>query len=243
MSKFKWTEENTEKLTSLFPVGQTAEASAVESAAETLGTSVRSVSAKLRRSGYTVESTAKKRASVFSAEESADLQRYVEENPGKYTYTEIATNFMDGQFTPKEVQGKLLSLQLTTLVKKTEKAEVQKSFTDVEEGQVIKLAKAGKYIEEIAAAISRELNEVRGKALSLLRTGVLDSLPKQKEHKAKEDVLVDLLDKVGTLTVAELAEKLEKTERGVKTMLTRRGLKCADYDGEAKRLKADSKED
>jgi hypothetical protein len=40
------------------------------------------------------------------------------------------------------------------------------------------------------------------------------------------------------MTVVEIAEAIEKTPRGVKTMLTRRGLAAADYDGAAKRDKA-----
>ena len=40
------------------------------------------------------------------------------------------------------------------------------------------------------------------------------------------------------MTVEEIADEIGKTERGVKTMLTRRGLVAADYDGAAKKEKA-----
>ena len=40
------------------------------------------------------------------------------------------------------------------------------------------------------------------------------------------------------MTVAEIAEAIEKTERGVKTMLTRRGIDCADYKGAERKAKA-----
>jgi hypothetical protein len=40
------------------------------------------------------------------------------------------------------------------------------------------------------------------------------------------------------MTVAEIAAATEKTERGVRTLLTRRGLKVSDYDGAAKKAKA-----
>jgi hypothetical protein len=43
------------------------------------------------------------------------------------------------------------------------------------------------------------------------------------------------------MTVAEIATAIDKTERGLKTLLTRRGIKVADYDGAAKRDKADGK--
>jgi hypothetical protein len=41
------------------------------------------------------------------------------------------------------------------------------------------------------------------------------------------------------MTVVEIAEAIQKTPRGVKTMLTRRGLAASDYDGAAKREKAE----
>jgi hypothetical protein len=43
------------------------------------------------------------------------------------------------------------------------------------------------------------------------------------------------------MTVAEIAKAADKTERGLKTLLTRRGIDCADYKGAAKRAKAEAK--
>jgi len=40
------------------------------------------------------------------------------------------------------------------------------------------------------------------------------------------------------LSVEEIAEQIGKTARGVKTMLTRRGLTASNYDGAAKAAKA-----
>ena len=37
------------------------------------------------------------------------------------------------------------------------------------------------------------------------------------------------------MTVEEIADEIGKTVRGVKTMLTRRGLQCADYNGAARK--------
>jgi len=42
------------------------------------------------------------------------------------------------------------------------------------------------------------------------------------------------------MTVDAIAESIGKTARGVKTMLTRRGLTASDYDGAAKSAKASS---
>ena len=40
---------------------------------------------------------------------------------------------------------------------------------------------------------------------------------------------------------AEIAAAVDKTERGLRTLLTRRGIKVADYDGAAKKAKAEAK--
>ena len=42
------------------------------------------------------------------------------------------------------------------------------------------------------------------------------------------------------MTVGEIADEIGKTVRGVKTMLTRRGLICADYDGSARKERVQS---
>ena len=97
----------------------------------------------------------------------------------------------------------------------------------------------GAFVEAIADALDRSVNSVRGKALSLLRSGDIDAIPRQETTKgtSKDDPLADLTD-IGGMTVEAIAEAIGKTARGVKTMLTRRGLSAADYDGAAKKEKA-----
>ena len=94
----------------------------------------------------------------------------------------------------------------------------------------------GAFVEEIAAALNRPINSIRGKALSFLRTGEINAIPKQKESQAasKVDALTELGD-ISDMNVADIADEIGKTERGVKTMLTRRGLTAADYDGAARK--------
>jgi hypothetical protein len=96
----------------------------------------------------------------------------------------------------------------------------------------------GAFVEAIAEALDRTVNSVRGKALSLLRSGSIDAIPRQEHTKGtdKADPLADL--DVASMTVEAIAEAIGKTARGVKTMLTRRGVSAADYDGAAKAAKA-----
>jgi hypothetical protein len=43
------------------------------------------------------------------------------------------------------------------------------------------------------------------------------------------------------MTVAEIAAAVDKTERGLRTLLTRRGINVADYKGFDKKAKAEAK--
>ena len=232
----KWTEDRTNKLVEGIGHESPVTRSTVAELAAELETSARSVSSKLRKLGYEVElATAAPRA--FSDEVTAALRTFVLDHDGQYTYAEIAENF-PGNYTAKAIQGKILSMELTAHVKETPKAEHAKTYSADEEALVLKLIQAGKFVEEIAQAVNKSVQSVRGKALSLQRAGEIEAMPKQRDVKGPAADPLDGVDVAG-LTVTQIAEKIGKTERGVKTMLTRRGLKASDYDGAAKAAKAE----
>jgi hypothetical protein len=239
----KWSEETTAKLISMVEnCEQPIPARVVEDASVALETTVRSVAAKLRQLDYTVASMAKEKVATFSPEQTASLKDFVLANSGELTYKEIAEQF-PGDFSPKQIQGKLLALELTSHVKPTEKVEVARTYTEAEELKFISMAKSGKFIEEIAEALGKSIASVRGKALSLTRSGELDKIPAQKQSHAKDvvDAVTALGDAIKNMTVEAIAKAVDKTERGVRTILTRRGIKVADYDGLAKKQKAEAK--
>lgn len=242
MSTFKWTDEVTAQLLSVVNGQSPVSAETIATASETLGTSVRSVAAKLRKLGHTVVSMAKTRTSVFSPEDADALRAFVESASGSKTCAEIAETFQGGKFTTKQVQGKLLSLELTGAIKKAVVVVAPRTYTPEQEEQFVKLAASGAYVEEIASAFGKSIESIRGKALSMLRMGTLAALPKQKESHAvnKTDAFEELMDRISDMTIEEIASATEKTERGVKTALTRRGITCRNYDGAAKKAKAAS---
>ena len=163
----------------------------------------------------------------------------VTDNSGAYTYAEIAGHFEDGVFSPKSIQGKILSMELTSHVKPAPKVEAVRTYSPEEEVTFVQMVNDGAFVEAIADVMGRSINSVRGKALSLLRSGEIGAIPKQEVTKgaSKEDPLASLGD-LSTQTVESIAEAIGKTARGVKTMLTRRGLVAADYDGASKKEKA-----
>jgi hypothetical protein len=241
----KWSDATVDQLMKLVGSQRPVSAATVEHAAEALGAefTARSVASKLRQLEVEVASMAKEKTSAFTEDEGAELAEFVVNNQGELTYKQIAEEFMDGKFTAKQIQGKLLALELTGSVKPAEKVEVARTYTDAEEAKFIAMAEKGSFIEDIAAALNKTVASVRGKALSLTRKGQIAKIPAQKNSYAKESVdpVNQLGAKIHQMTVAEIAAAVDKTERGLKTLLTRRGIKVADYDGAAKRAKAEAK--
>jgi len=237
----KWTDERTQQLVSF--VGDTSPISQamVADAAEDLETSTRSVSSKLRKMGYDVELASSVSNRTFSDDQEATLQAFVTDNSGQYTYADIASSFEGGQFSAKSIQGKILSMELTSHVKPAEKPESVRTYSPEEENTFTSMVNDGAFVEEIAEALGKSVNSIRGKALSLLRSGDIGAIPKQKETKgsSKADPLAEVSD-IENMNVEDIADEIGKTVRGVKTMLTRRGLTCADYDGAARKEKASS---
>jgi hypothetical protein len=239
----KWSDEAVDQLMNIVGNASPVSVEAVERAAETLGFTTRSVASKLRQLDREVASLAKEKTSAFTADEGADLADFVNANAGNLTYKQIAEHFAGGKFTAKQIQGKLLALELTGSVKPAEKVEIARTYSDAEEAKFIKMAETGSFIEDIATALNKTVASVRGKALSLTRKGQISKIPAQRESHAKEsiDPVTALGDKISTMTVAEIAAAVDKTERGLRTLLTRRGIKVADYDGAAKKAKAEAK--
>ena len=239
MSLPKWTEERTAQLTDFVGGESPITQATVAEAADQLETSTRSISSKLRKMGFDVELASAGAGRAFSDAQEATLSAFVADNSGEYTYAEIAGHFEDGAFSAKSIQGKILSMELTGHVKPAPKVESVKTYTDAEEVVFVDLVNGGSFVEEIAEALGKSVNSVRGKALSLLRAELITAIPKQKETKGstKADPFADLND-IDGMTVEQIADAIGKTARGVKTMLTRRGLVASDYDGASKKEKA-----
>ena len=236
----KWTDERTQQLVDSVGTGPVSQET-VKSVALELETSTRSVSSKLRKMGHEVELASAVSTKSFSDAQESTLEAFVTDNSGQYTYAEIASSFEDGHFSAKSIQGKILSMELTSHVKPAEKQESVRTYSPDEETTFVSMVNGGSFVEEIADALGKSVNSIRGKALSLLRSGDINAIPKQKETKgsSKVDPLADI-ENIGDLTVEAIADDIGKTVRGVKTMLTRRGLTCADYDGAARKEKASS---
>ena len=224
MSKFEYTEDMVARMQSVCESGVTEEV--IEALCSEFEFPRRSVTAKLRKLGFDVPKKPGE-APKFSVDETEALRVFLVTNSGKYTAEEIAAEFASGQFTARQINGKALSLEMTQHIKPADKKAVPKSYTEEEEALVRKLVADGKFLEEIAAQLNKPVNSVRGKLLSMELKA-----PQRDKKTAKTDTyegIEDMVDK----TVAEIAAHYGKTERGVRTVLTRRKIACADYQPKA----------
>ncbi len=228
MSNYKYTPEIEEKMRAVVASGVTLEA--VDALAKELNFPTRSVSAKLRSMGFEVPS--KQEAPKFNAEETKAFGDFVTSHSGQLTADEISKQFAGGKFTSRQVMGKALALELTSHVKKTEKKEKPRTYTHAEEDQIRALHAKGAFLEDVAEALNKPLNSVRGKALSM------DLKIPQKNKKAPTvgGSYPDLEKLAPTMTVDELVDHYTKanpdketTPRGVKTALSRRHVQAKDY--------------
>jgi hypothetical protein len=221
MAKFEYTDEMIEKMESATAAGVTEEV--ITALCEDFGFPRRSVTAKLRKLGVDVPHKPKD-APVFSEDETAELREFLEANSGDFTAEEIASRVAGGKFNARQINGKALSLELTGAIKPAEKKATVKKYTEEQEATVAEMVEAGAFIEDIAEAVGKTVPEVRGKLLSMKL-----SAPQRDKKSTKSDAYEGIEEMAPESTVAELAEHYGKTERGVKTVLSRRGLSAKDY--------------
>lgn len=222
MAKFEYTEDMENAMVAKAANGINEEL--IESLCEEFGFPRRSVTAKLRKLGLEVPAKPKAQP-VFSAEETEELRSFLTQNAGVYTAEEIAEAFADGKFNARQINGKVMSLELTKAVKPAEAKVAPKTYTPEQEAKIEAMVSAGAYIEEIAEAVGKTVPQVRGKLLSMKL-----SAPQKDKKETKTDAYEGIETLATTMTVAELAAHFGKTERGVKTVLSRRNLSAKDYE-------------
>lgn len=248
VAKLAWNEETTNALRAKADSigGEISQADVANIASELAAefnkeTTARSIGSKLRKEGYEVQKASEVVRQTWDEAEEAELVAYLNANEGEKTFAEIAAAICGGKFTRQQVQGKVLHLELNRQVKPTPAKAAERKFTPEVEATIVNMVQSGAFLEDIAAAVDRTSRQIHGKCLSLLREERIASLPVQRDKKEtkRADVLEGL--DVENMTVAEIAASTQKTEKGVKSMLSRRGVNSKDYKGADKRAKLDEK--
>jgi hypothetical protein len=228
MAKFEYTEDMVARMEQVCKAGINEDI--IVSLCEEFDFPRRSVTAKLRKLGYDVP-TKPKAAPAFDEAETAALTQFLEANSGVHTAEEIAAHFSDAwgrEVTSRQVNGKALSLEMTGHIKPAEKKVAPRTYTEAEEAQIADMANDGAFLEDIADTLGKSVNSIRGKLLSMQLKA-----PQRDKKAAKADSYDGIEDLATSMSVAELAEHYGKSERGVKTVLTRRGISATDYTPKA----------
>lgn len=225
MAKFEYTEEMVARMDALCAQGVTEDI--ITQICEEFEFPRRSVTAKLRKQGYDVPHKPKA-APTFTDEETNELRDFLEANYGVHTAEEIAENIAGGKFNARQINGKALSLEMTGAIRPADKKAAPRSYTEAEEDQIAEMANSGAFIEDIAEALGKPVQSIRGKLLSMQLKA-----PQRDKKVARSDSYEGIEDLATKMTVAQLAEHYGKTERGVKTVLSRRGLSATDYTPKA----------
>jgi len=235
----KWSEERVSELVNkVDPQVQDGVVpySVIASVATEMEVDPRGVGAKLRGMGYATQKKSDINTKSFSEEDKEEIVTFLEENPGQYTYAEIAAAVLGGEKTTSQIRGKILSLKMTDKVKPSDKKVYQSSFTDDQQEQLIDLVNQGLYIEEISEKLGLTQNQIRGKCLSLRNKEYISAIPPKRDKAAptskKGGMFAGLEEELSSLTLEELAERVGKVQQVVKSSLTRAGLSCADYPKE-----------
>jgi len=228
MAKFEYTEDMVARMEQVCAGGINEDL--IVSLCEEFDFPRRSLTAKLRKLGYDVP-TKPKAAPAFDEAETTDLTAFLESNSGVHTAEEIATHFSSAwnrEVTSRQVNGKALSLEMTGHIKPAEKKVAPRTYSEAEEQQISDMANSGSFLEDIAAALGKPVNSIRGKLLSMQIKA-----PQRDKKAAKSDSYDGIDDLATSMTVADLAAHYGKSERGVKTVLTRRGISSTDYTPKA----------
>lgn len=236
----KWTEDQVQVLNDTANAESPVTLETVAQLAEQLDRSTASVASKMRHLGHEVERKGD-RAPLFSDEQVQELSNFLEQNSGQFTYAEIAEQLFNGAFSPRQIQGRVLHMEMMDHVAKAPPKEVARKYTEEEEAKLLSLLQEGAWAEDIAEAMGRTVKSIRGKALSMRNEHGVE-IPKSRDRAPeRQDVFEQLGSDIHGMTVEEIAEATGKTPRGVKSALTHRGIKVSDYDGEARRAKRDQK--
>jgi len=227
MSKFEYTDEMVARMSEVAETG--LDEAKIEALVAEFEFPRRSVTAKLRKLNFDVPKKPGA-APVFSATETDALSGYLSANEGNFTAEEIAEHFAADwgrEVTARQINGKALSMEMTGSIKAAEKKVTPRTYTEAEEATIANMVEAGKFLEEIAESVGKPVNSVRGKLLSMQLKAP------QRDKKAAKSDAYEGIEEMLENTVEELAAHFDKTPRGVKTVLTRRGLACKDHTPKA----------
>ena len=228
---FVYDEEKLAKLETLITeaAGEEVSYADAEALATELEFPTRSVSAKIRALGGTV--TKKNASKEKWPEVEADIVADMIEN--KATDVEIAEKL--GK-TVKQVRGKALSMGLMDKLIRVTAVKPTKQYTEEDEARILEMVESGDFLEEIAEAMGKTKNQVRGKLLSMKLTAPQRDKKSATAKIYTDEVIAEITAMVEADETAEdIATTLELNLTGLKSRLGKLGLRTSDMGGKSKK--------
>ena len=129
----KWTDERTEALTTFVGKESPVSQATVAEAADSLETSTRSISSKLRKMGYDVELASAAGGRSFSDTQEATLRAFVTDNSGITLMLKSLSTSKAVSSHQSQSKARSLSMELTDHVAPAPKVEAVRTYTADEE--------------------------------------------------------------------------------------------------------------
>ena len=188
--------------------------------------SEKSLSAKIRYMGGSVENKAPvKVVKVFSEEDEAVIREMTTDPDNMPYLEEIAERLGKGI---KQVRGKLTSMRIKGVKKRDLKEKPAKTFTEEDEAIILEMTRDENnmpFIEEIADRLNVEVKKLRGKIASMKIKGVRSKNTKAPKVKIYTDELKEeLKELIKNHSVEEIAEMKQLNFIGLRSILGKMGL-------------------
>lgn len=149
--------------------------------------------------------------SVWTEELTEKLKERVKDETKPVPYDVCEKIGEEFNVSARSVTGKLRNLGIE--YEKKGAQEKAKSYSEEDEKLIARMAEKGKYIEEIAEKLGREVKSIRGKLLSMKITGVKTrdkAQPKAKTYTEAEENKIEKLAGEGKY-IEDIAEALGRT--------------------------------
>jgi hypothetical protein len=112
-----------------------------------------------------------------------DLLSFASKNYKVYTLEELEQSFKNGRFNSRQISGVLNLNNLGSFIKK--KIENKSNYTQEEVDLIIKMNNEGKFIEDIAEALQKNIRNISCKCASMIKNQLIKRCPQRKPQKPK----------------------------------------------------------
>lgn len=189
----------------------------------------RSLSAKLRFSGYKLETKPVKiGAKTFTEEDEAVILEMTSDPDNMPFLEDIAERLGKGV---KQVQGKLVSMRISGVYKK-EKAVAEKAprlFSEEDEAVILEMTSDENnlpFIEDIAERLGKEVKKLRGKLASMKIRGIKTKNPAPGPKKVFTEEVKSKIAHMNNqgIKVPEIASKLGLNEISLRCQMGKMGI-------------------